>query len=180
MERIAAPSRSGRSPEGERTRPAEVRIACRAVTNRAELTAHLKIRRATFVREQGLFEGADRDEHDDDPATIHVLGFCDTTPSGTVRLYPLDEPGLWKGDRLAVLPEFRRHGVGAPLVRFAVSAAARLGGTIMVAQIQPANVAFFERLGWERRGEPAIYVGRLHQPMAIGLAAGGEGAFRTR
>jgi hypothetical protein len=38
-----------------------------------------------------------------------------------------------------------------------------------VAQIQPANVAFFERLGWHRVGDPAPYVGRLHQQMAVDL-----------
>ena len=37
----------------------------------------------------------------------------------------------------------------------------------MVAHIQLPNVAFFERLGWRRRGEPDDYVGVPHQPMAI-------------
>jgi hypothetical protein len=62
--------------------------------------------------------------------------------------------------------------MGAPLVRFAVGTASRLGGLVMVAQIQPANVAFFERLGWYRVGDPAPYVGRLHQQMAIDLQPG--------
>jgi len=30
-------------------------------------------------------------------------------------------------------------------------------------------VAFFERLGWYRVGDPAPYVGRLHQQMAVDL-----------
>jgi hypothetical protein len=30
-------------------------------------------------------------------------------------------------------------------------------------------VAFFERLGWYRVGDPALYVGRLHQQMAVDL-----------
>ena len=47
---------------------------------------------------------------------------------GTVRLYPLDETGLWQGDRLAVLPGRRSAGAGGPLVRFAVATAARAGG----------------------------------------------------
>ena len=40
-----------------------------------------------------------------------------------MRLYPLDEAALWKGDRLAVLPEARPARSGAPLVRFAVETA---------------------------------------------------------
>ena len=33
----------------------------------------------------------------------------------------------------------------------------------------PANVRFFERLGWCRRGEPELYVGLPHQLMSIDL-----------
>jgi hypothetical protein len=36
--------------------------------------------------------------------------------------------------------------------------------------VQVANVRFFERLGWERDGEAALYRGVMHQPMAIGLS----------
>jgi hypothetical protein len=39
----------------------------------------------------------------------------------------------------------------------------------MIAHIQPSNVNFFERLGWERVGEPMEYVGHPHQVMAIDL-----------
>jgi putative N-acetyltransferase (TIGR04045 family) len=147
-------------------------VDCKVVAGDEERALHLAIRHAVFVEEQGLFNGSDRDEHDRDPATLHVLGYWGTEAAGAVRLYPLAEPGRWKGDRLAVLPPFRRHGIGAPLVRFAVGTASRLGGLVMVAQVQPANVPFFERLGWYRVGDPSPYVGRLHQRMAIGLRPG--------
>ena len=64
-----------------------------------------------------------------------------------MRLYPLGD-GLWKGDRLAVLPTARVHRLGAALVHFAVATAGSLGGSRMVAQVQVSNVRFFERLGW--------------------------------
>jgi putative N-acetyltransferase (TIGR04045 family) len=147
-------------------------VSCRVVADAEEREAHLRIRVEVFVGEQGLFEVTDRDAHDDDPMTLHVLGLCGGELAGTVRLYPLPEPGRWKGDRLAVLPRFRQHGVGAPLVRFAVRTAAELGGREMEAQIQLANVAFFERLGWRRLGEAADYCGRPHQRMVIDLPAG--------
>jgi putative N-acetyltransferase (TIGR04045 family) len=147
-------------------------VACRLVAGPGELALHLAIRHAVFVREQGLFDGTDSDEHDQDPVSLHVLGFWGEQAAGAVRLYPLAEPGRWKGDRLAVLPRFRSRHVGAPLVRFAVRTASELGGSVMAAQIQPANVPFFERLGWRRVGEPAPYAGRLHQQMAIDLRPG--------
>lgn len=166
MERTGARYRSFRSAE-----PAarSGRVSCRLVAGEEERVLHLAIRHAVFVQEQGLFEGSDWDEHDQDSVTLHVLGFCGGEAAGAVRLYPLDEPGWWKGDRLAVLSSFRKHGIGAPLVRFAVGTASRLGGLVMVAQIQPANVPFFERLGWYRAGDPAPYAGRPHQRMAIDL-----------
>ena len=145
-------------------------IACRLVASPAELALHLRLRREVFVREQALFQGSDRDSHDDDPSTLHVLGLCGRVVGGVVRLYPLDEPGRWKGDRLAVLPAFRKLALGAALVRFAVQSAGQRGGDLMIAYVQVQNVKFFELLGWQRVGEPFEYVGRPHQQMAIGLS----------
>ena len=150
-------------------------LSCRAVRAGWEREAHFRIRHQVFVREQRLFlppgggRGGDRDRHDDDPATIHVIGLAGAEVCGTVRLYPLATAGLWQGDRLAVLPESRRLGLGAPLVRFAVATAARRGGTRMEAYIQPGNVPFFEWLGWRRAGALAPYAGIPHQRMVIDL-----------
>jgi len=162
------------SPSSRSADAAADAVTCRVVTGPRQRELHLRIRTEVFVGEQGLFEVTDRDAHDDDPATLHVLALCGPEAAGTVRLYPLDEAGLWKGDRLAVLPRFRRHGVGAPLVRFAVRTAGELGGREMVAQIQLANVAFFERLGWRRLGQAADYCGQPHQRMVIPLSAAAD------
>jgi putative N-acetyltransferase (TIGR04045 family) len=163
-------------------------VACRAARDPEELSLHHEIRGRVFVEEQGLFDGSDRDDHDDDPATVRILGLCGDVAGGAVRCYPLTDrltetatgggavdltdpgDGLWKGDRLAVLPSFRHNGLGAPLVRFAVQTAAEAGGRKMVAHIQPSNVGFFEHLGWYAVGGPVSYVGRPHQTMAIDLA----------
>lgn len=143
-------------------------LACHLVGGPAEMAMHLHIRHEVFVVEQRLFEPDDRDVHDGDPATIHVLGLDDGVAAGTVRLYPLGG-GEWKGDRLAVLPDHRRSGLGAPLVRYAVATAGALGGTQMVAQIQAPNVRFFRALGWTAVGDLADYVGLPHQQMSIAL-----------
>lgn len=144
--------------------------ACAVVGAPAQLRAHFAIRRSVFVEAQRLFDGDDRDEHDDDPATLHVVGLAGEDVVGAVRLYPLDADGLWKGDRLAVLPSERALQLGAMLVRFAVRTAGERGGRLMIAQIQVPNVRFFERLGWHRDGDCAPMLGVEHQPMAIGLS----------
>jgi putative N-acetyltransferase (TIGR04045 family) len=146
---------------------------CMAAGSEEELALHRRIRHEVFVVEQGLFAGSDRDAHDDDADTVHALGVCGAIVAGTVRFYPLAEPGLWKGDRLAVLPQFRNHRLGGPLVRFAVRTAGERGGERMIAFIQPQNVPVFEHLGWCRVGVPIDYVGQPHQKMFIELTTQG-------
>jgi putative N-acetyltransferase (TIGR04045 family) len=140
------------------------------VGSRAELEEHHRIRCEIFVGEQRLFLADDADAFDDDAGTLHVLGFVDGAAGGTVRLYPLDATGLWKGDRLAVLPEQRHSGIAAHLVRHAVATAASHGGTRMVAQVQAQNTPFFVHLGWSPISEPEDYLGVPHQWLSIGLA----------
>jgi putative N-acetyltransferase (TIGR04045 family) len=146
--------------------PARV-ASCRVVADPAELAAHFAVRRAVFVVAQALFED-DRDEHDDRAETLHVVAEVGGEILGTVRLYPLGGT-LWKGDRLAVLESARVHRLGGLLVRFAVATAGERGGSRMVAQVQVANVRFFERLGWVKDGEAGVYRGVMHQPMVIDL-----------
>jgi len=151
-------------------------LACQAVSGAEELAVHFRIRHQVFVVEQNLFAGTgDRDVHDDDPATVHVIGLFDRTAVGTVRLYPVaGVPGRWKGDRLAVLDGYRHHGLGAPLVRFAVATAGARGGREMEAFIQPANVRFFEWLGWRPTGGLVTYADIPHQRMLITFSSQDE------
>lgn len=163
--------RASRSSAPDRAPGAE--LACRAARTAQEQAAHFRIRHEVFVREQRLFltGDSDRDTHDADPATVHVVGLVGGGICGTVRLYPRRAGGYWKGDRLAVLPGYRHLGLGAPLVRFAVATAAERGGREMEAYIQPGNVTFFEWLGWQRSGDLVEYVGIRHQRMVIDLTA---------
>ena len=145
-------------------------VDCALARSRRELEAHFAIRHSVFVEAQGIFEHDDHDDRDRDPATLHVIGRAGDDVVGAVRLYPLDADGLWKGDRLAVLPGERALRLGAMLVRFAVRTAGERGGRLMVAQVQLPNVPFFERLDWHRDGESAPMLGVEHQPMAIALS----------
>jgi putative N-acetyltransferase (TIGR04045 family) len=153
-------------------------ILCRPVVDAAEAAVHHRIRHEIFVTEQAVFADSDLDAQDASDRTLKVVAWtlsplAGWEPGGVVRLYPLDDGdgrgGIWQGDRLAVLAPCRAWNLGGVLVRFAVETAAVLGGGEMLAHVQAANVRFFERLGWRRRGEPEIYVGLPHQLMAIDL-----------
>lgn len=150
-------------------------IDCRAAADVGERMWHYRIRHRVFVVEQGVFTGSDLDRHDLRPDVVHGIAVYHRAYVGTVRFFPLHpDTGLWQGDRLAVLPQYRTAGIGGPLVRFAVAAAKALGGRRMIAHVQLGNVRFFERLGWRRSGEVETYVGLPHQPMTIALAPAAE------
>jgi putative N-acetyltransferase (TIGR04045 family) len=145
-------------------------VSCRRVSTTAERADHHAIRHRIFVDEQAIFTESDLDAHDRDGSALAINGYCDGVAAGTVRLFVLDEAGgIWQGDRLAVLWAYRLRGLGGPLVNAAVATAAVLGGSTMTAHIQPNNVRFFLRLGWETHGGREIYAGLVHQPMAIML-----------
>ena len=152
-------------------------ILCRPAGGLEEEAIHHRIRHEVFVLEQEVFSDSDLDAYDAADSTIKVLAWAGGDAGGAVRLYRLS-PEIWQGDRLAVLPAFRAWNLGAALVRFAVDIAASLGGVEMVAHVQSANVRFFERLGWRRRGQPELYVRLPHQLMAIDLTVPATAAAR--
>jgi putative N-acetyltransferase (TIGR04045 family) len=145
-------------------------VICVEARSDDELRMHHRIRHAVFVQEQAVFSESDVDAHDSWDDVIRVVAHKAGKPNGAERLYPVDDQsGLWKGDRLAVLPDCRTHGVGAPLVRFAVAHAGAHGGRRMIAHVQVPNVRFFERLGWSACQDPEEYLGLMHQLMDIPL-----------
>ena len=62
------------------------RVQCRPAVTPEELETHYRIRHEVFVEEQRLFVGSDRDEHDDQPGVVHVLGYL----GGDCLLYTSD------------------------------------------------------------------------------------------
>jgi putative N-acetyltransferase (TIGR04045 family) len=154
--------------DARRDRPSEV-VCVEACTDELR-AAHHRIRRAVFVEEQAIFPETDVDEHDARDDVVRVLALKGGRPVGAVRLYPIaGHNELWRGDRLAVLANWRAGGAGAPLVRFAVAHAGAHGGRRMTAHVQIANVRFFERLGWSVYGGEEDYLGLRHRPMHITL-----------
>ncbi|MCW2812587.1 MAG: synthase [Nocardioides sp.] len=126
----------------------------------AEVAAYRALRREVFVHEQGLFDGSDRDDVDDDPRTIvlvaraaHASGGGEVL--GGVRLHPAlpgRDLGWWRGSRLAVASDARMLlGVGAALVRAACAAAEAQGALRFDATVQAQNERLFRRLGWVPR-----------------------------
>lgn len=121
----------------------------------AEHAAFRALRRDVFVDEQGLFDGHDGDDVDDDPRTVVLLARgADGTVLGGVRLAPVPgtaDIGWWSGSRLAVAaPARARGGIGPALVRAACARAEQAGVVRFDAHVQQQNERLFTRLGWTR------------------------------
>jgi putative N-acetyltransferase (TIGR04045 family) len=160
------------------------------------LQAYRDLRRRAFVEQQGLFDGSDLDDRDEDPRTV-VLVARDATGTviGGVRLGPAtDGPdvGWWQGGRLVAAAQ---SGAGAALVRAACARAEAAGGLRFDATVQTGTHRFFQRLGWETvrpttvAGAPHFLmrwpIGRIARlaaatkselgPLLAGLMPGGAG-----
>lgn len=118
------------------------------------------LRHRAFVEEQGLFNGSDRDDVDDDPRTLVLVArAADGTVLGGVRLWPATEVdvGWWQGGRL--VSDGSHPGVGSALVRAACAHAEARGVLRFEAVVQAPEL--FRRLGWEVLG-PEVVAGVPH------------------
>jgi predicted GNAT family N-acyltransferase len=130
-----------------------------------------EIRRLVFTDEQGIPADADQDGNDD--MAYHFLASLDGKPVGTVRVRLFRNFGAnyVKVERLAVLAEFRRSGIGRILMK-AVEAWARnlahLPFEIMLSS-QADSADFYRTLGYQEMGEPYMEVGIPHIHMRMFL-----------
>jgi putative N-acetyltransferase (TIGR04045 family) len=133
----------------------------------AHLAGAYDLRRQVFCCEQRLFDD-DQDELDAHAFTIVAVADGDAV-IGTVRIHEA-EPGLWFGSRLGVVRAWRRRaGLGAALIRAAVSTAHARGCRRFLAHVQVQNVSMFEALNW-RALETCTLHGVQHALMQADLA----------
>jgi predicted GNAT family N-acyltransferase len=124
------------------------------------------IRRRVFVEEQGVAGDEERDEHDAaGAATLHFVAFEGERAVGCARLRAHGDGAVAKVERVAVLPEQRRLGLGRALMEAAERAARRRGHRRLVLHAQVAVVPFYERLGWRARGPEFSEAGMEHRRM---------------
>ncbi|WP_460064594.1 GNAT family N-acetyltransferase [Streptomyces sp. YKOK-I1] len=142
----------------------------------ADLEACFAVRKEVFVREQGVPEDLEYDEHD--AGAVHVLAVrADGTPLGTGRLLfgaaAADRTGgdLAVGSlgRLAVAREARGLGVGVALVRAVEEAARARGLTAVDLHAQTQALGFYERLGYAAYGPEELEAGIPHRSMRRSL-----------
>lgn len=142
------------------------------VTTQAELNECLLVRRAVFIREQGVSEEEEIDEHDGDPATVtsavHVLGRVEGFPSATGRLM-LDQP---EGEnahigRVAVMEQLRERGYGRAVMEALQAEARERGFPGITLGAQLHAIPFYEGLGYVARDDVFLDAGIEHRWMDL-------------
>lgn len=107
------------------------------------------IRQKVFIEEQKF-----KDEFDEtDNISIHILTFMNNYAVGTARMFTEDEGKSYHIGRVAVLPEYRKHHLGATLVNAAVEKARELGAEKCVLSAQVRVKDFYKKLGFVEQGE---------------------------
>ena len=124
-------------------------------------TELLAIRYTVFVDEQGVLEELEHDEHD--RSALHLVARAvDGRPVGTARMLADGQIG-----RMAVLPDWRRRGVGSALLRELIRIAGDRGirGPFLNAQCEAES--FYRKFGFVAEGEVFVDAGIAHRCMTL-------------
>lgn len=120
------------------------------------------IRTKVFQEEQGInpeleFDGLDS-------AATHLLAYVDGHPVGTARIRSIDEKTI-KIERLAVLPEARRKGIGKQLTQKALDFAQEHHYQTVILNSQVYIKSLYEKLGFRQLGDVFDEAGIPHVKM---------------
>lgn len=141
----------------------------RIVGDERERADAFAVRRTVFVEEQGVDEAIEYDEHDEPEATAaHFVAYDGPEPVGAARLRE-PEDGLGKVERVAVLAEHRGEGVGRKLMQAVEREAERRSLETLKLHAQTRVEEFYDRLGYQRRGEEFEEAGIPHVKMVKSL-----------
>ena len=121
------------------------------------------VRAKVFIDEQGISRDEEWDGQDADAA--HFLATTSTGNAvGTARLLPTGQIG-----RMAVLPEYRRTGIGRLLLEAAVAAAQHTGKDSVFLHAQRSAEAFYLASGFVAKGDEFHEAGIAHINMERAL-----------
>lgn len=119
----------------------------------------VKIRSKVFIEEQGVSLEEEIDKFE--AYCVHFVGYLDQKPVATVRLLPL-ENGVMKLQRMAVVKDYRKQGLGAQIVRTAEKFAREQGYNSIILGAQLTAEAFYASLDYKAYGDIFLDAGIDH------------------
>ena len=127
-----------------------------------EIAAITNIRTKVFQQEQGVLPELEFDGWDE--RTIHLLAYLDNKAVGTARIRAIDA-NTAKIERLAVLPEVRKQGIGRQLMEVALNAISYQNKSLAIVHAQEYIARLYQQLGFEIVGERFSEAGIAHVKM---------------
>lgn len=94
-------------------------------------------------------------------STLWFLAKLDGEPAGVVLLEEPSEPGVCELTYVGIAPRFRRRGLGAELVRFALQTARNTGHHSLHLSVDERNLParrLYETLGFQASGERCVFL----------------------
>ncbi len=141
-------------------------FVCRPVYRREERVAALAVRREVFVDEQGI---AEEEEYDGlDETAVHYVVTDGDRVIATARVrFPSATAA--KVERMAVLKQYRRQGVGTRILTFILDDLRIRRLQLVVLHAQADVREFYRSCGFEETGEPFQEAGIEHVEMRLYL-----------
>ena len=130
-----------------------------------EVIRHIRDR--VFAVEQGIDPKLDWDGKDGQ--AVHLLAFFQQLPVAVARMREVSSGDSVKLERLAVLSDYRRQGIGSELVYTAIAYGKEQGYQHIVLNAQIQTVDFYRKIGFESIGSPFQEAGIAHLKMQIAL-----------
>lgn len=121
------------------------------------------IRMRVFQNEQGVTPELEFDGLDE--TATHFLAYDGERAIGTARVRFLNSHTA-KLERVAVLPDLRKHGVGRKIVETVLEFLANKNISDLRIHAQISVVAFYQKLGFVTEGEPFDEAGIPHIKMS--------------
>ncbi len=140
-------------------------ITASIIPGQGDKSLAFAIRQKVFVEEQGFCQQTEFDEVDD--TALHAVVCDDGQPAATARLYQKD--GTFHIGRVAVLPAFRRRGMGEVAMRLLMLKARELGASEVALGAQVQAQGFYEKLGFLSTGDLYDDEGVPHVRMVAAL-----------
>ena len=133
-----------------------------AIESPADMQRAYAIRRRVFIEEQHVPEEIEMDA--DDTHAFHALATLDTVPIGCGRMVRHGDAEVKIG-RMAVLPEYRKSGVGARILLFLIERARSQGSRKAILHAQLTAEGFYLKQGFKPVGGVFDEAGIAHRKM---------------
>ena len=138
------------------------KLSFRKARTKRELTQAMAVRRSVFIVEQKIDEAEEYDGLDD--TSLHFVALSDGKVVGTARVRFLS-PQYAKIERMAVLKEFRRCGVGTGILARVEKELKARRVPVAVLHAQIIASPFYESRGYKPVGSHFYEAGIEHSKM---------------